>query len=150
MTNKEYMLSVMKEMGTKDALDLRERAKDMTGTEVIDEEKKIPNFNPQKDYTNCPVGTPVKDGEQVFKLIQPYNAANYPQTPVELPALWGLCHTANPAKAKPWATPYGTSGMYMKNEVYMEDDGQVYRSKVDNNVYRYTEYPRNWELVELE
>lgn len=52
-----------------------------------------------KDYTNAPVGTPVADENQVWSLIQPHNAANYPGTrPSGLRALWGLLHTKTPKK----------------------------------------------------
>ena len=29
------------------------------------------------------------------------------------------------------------------------DNGKVYRSIVDNNVYSPTEYPNNWEVIQL-
>ena len=147
MNNKDYMMSVMRDYGRRDALDLRERAKDMEPTAIIEEDMKVPDFDGKRDYTNCPVGTPVKDQGCVFSLIQPHNAANYEGTPMTLRALWNLCHTKNPDKAVGWVEPQGTSGMYMKDECYKEDDGGVYRSIVDNNVYRFTAYPQNWEVV---
>ena len=63
MTNKEFVLSIMREQGRANALDLRNRAKDMTGTAIIAEESKsaakindnvrfivIPHWSPKVTY----------------------------------------------------------------------------------------------------
>lgn len=146
MTKAEAMTK-MKEKGADDALNLRERASTMDGTAIIAEESKVSDFDAQKDYSACPVGTPVADEGQVWTLIQPYNAANYQGRPSTLRALWGLCHTTDPAKAKPWVDAYGTSGMYMKNECYKAADGKVYRCKQDNCVHDAAALPSAWEEV---
>ena len=147
MNNKDYMMSVMRDYGRRDALALRERAKDMEPTAIIEEVMKVPDFDGKRDYTNCPVGTPVKDQGCVFSLLQPHNAANYGGTPMTLRALWSLCHTKNPDKAVEWVEPQGTSGMYMKGESYKETDGAVYQSTMDNNVWKAPDYPQGWKLV---
>lgn len=147
MTNKELILGVMREQGRNDALSLRSRAADMTGTEIISEETKAPAFDPNKDYSAWPVGAPVADEGQVWTLLQPHNAANYQGRPSTLRALWGLAHTTDPAKAKPWVDPYGTSGMYMSGECYRAEDGTVYRCRADNNVYDAAALPSAWEVV---
>ena len=97
---KDEAIAKMKEKGADDALNLRGRASTMDGTAIIAEESKVPDFDAQKDYSACPVGTPVADEGQVWTLIQPYNAANYSGRPSTLRALWGLCHTTDPAKAR--------------------------------------------------
>ena len=56
---KAEILALMKEKGKADALDLRSRAKDLDGTAIIAEESKIPLFDPNKDYSNWAVGSPV-------------------------------------------------------------------------------------------
>ena len=145
MTNKDFVLDTMNRYGRKMALDLREKAKDMTDTEIIDEESFIPDFI-KKDYSSHPVGTPVKDGEQVYGLIQPYDARNYEGTPATLPALWGLKHTKNPKKAKPYVTPLGTSGLYMKDECCIWED-KTYMSVIDNNSWTPSGYPAGWQEV---
>ena len=58
MTKTEAMTK-MKEKGADDALNLRGRASTMDGTAIIAEESKVPDFDAQKDYSACPVGTPV-------------------------------------------------------------------------------------------
>lgn len=147
MTNKELILGVMREQGRSDALSLRSRAADMDGTAIIAEESKAPAFDPQRDYTAWPVGAPVADEGQIWTLIQPHNAANYQGRPSTLRALWGLAHTTDPAKAKPWVGPYGTSGMYMTGECYRDSDGTVYRCKADNTVYDAVALPSAWEVA---
>lgn len=142
-----YNLDIFRAAGRQAALDLRGSAADMTGTQIIDREQDAPTFDPEKDYSGWPVGSPVRDDGQVWLLIQPYNAAAYPQRPAELRALWGLAHTTNPAKAKPWVDPYGTSGMYMQGECYKDADGVVWRCLDDNVIYSASALPSAWEVV---
>lgn len=142
-----YNLDIFREAGRQAALGLRASASGLTGTEIIDREQDAPLFDPQKDYSGWPVNSPVRDGGQVWLLLQPYNAAFYPQRPAELRALWGLAHTTDPSKAKPWVDPYGTSGMYMKGECYVDENGVVWRCKDDNVVHPASVLPAAWEAV---
>ena len=145
MKNQELVLDVMRAQGKADALDLRARAAELDGTAVIAEEVKAPAWDSGKDYSSWPVGAPVTDARQVYKLLQPHNASHYPDTtPATLPALWSVCHTKDPSKAKPYLAPNGTSGMYMTDEC-CTDEGYVWRSKVDNNVWAPSGYPDGWE-----
>lgn len=146
---KEQSLALFRQQGAADALDLRARAPQMDGTGIIDEEEKIPAFDPEKDYSGWAAGSPVRDEGQVWVLLQPHNAIHYEGRPATLRALWGLCHTKNPAKAKAWVQPYGTSGMYMIDECYKADDGAVYRCKRNNVVYDAAAMPDWWERVEV-
>lgn len=152
MNSQDMILSVMRAQGKVDALDLRGRAATMDGTAIIAEEVKAPDFNPKKDYSGWPVGAPVRDGEQVFKLLQPHDASHYPGTrPATAPALWSVMHTTDPARAKPWLAPNGTSGLYAAGEVCTDPDAEdpttIYRSKVDDNAYSPSAYAQNWETV---
>lgn len=142
------MTEVFRSLGRADALKLREEAHSLTGTQIIDREHSVPIFDPQKDYSTWPVGAPVTDEGQVWTLLQPHNAARYIGRPSTLRSLWGLTHTTNPAKAKAWVNPYGTSGMYMTGECYMDKDGAVWRCKQDNTVYPADVWPDGWEAVE--
>lgn len=115
----------------------------MDGTALIAEESKIPFWDGAKDYSGWPTGAPVREGEQVYTLLQPHNAAYCSgSTPANAPALRNITHTKDPARAKPWMPPSGTSGMYRTGEVYRATDGTVYRCKADNTVYTAAEYPR--------
>ena len=147
MNNREVVLSALKTQGKADALDLRSRAPEMDGTGLIAEEEKVPAFDPKKDYSAWAAGSPVADEGQVWTLLQPYNAAHYEGRPSTLRALWGLAHTTDPAKAKPWVDPYGTSGMYQLGECYKAEDGTVYRAMQNDLVYPADVLPGAWEAV---
>lgn len=149
MTSRELILDVMRRQGAADASALRAQAEELDGTEIISREGCVPNFVPGKDYSGWPVGAPVADGGQVWQLIQPYDSAAHPGRPGELRALWGLCHTKDPERAKPWVEPLGTSGMYMVGECYRVADGTVYRCLQDNMVYDAEALPSAWEVVPL-
>lgn len=147
--NNTELTTKMFEKGAYDATELRTKAAAgaVTDTEIIDMEDAVPNFDPKKDYTDAPIGTPVQDDGQVYGLLQPHNASHYEQRPAELRALWGLKHTKNPTKAKPYVAPLGTSGLYMIDECCLVD-GVVYASLVDNNAYSPIDYPANWTIAE--
>lgn len=136
----------MREKGMADALKLRGRAANMDGTAVIAEAQKVPAFDSTKDYSTWPAGAPVQQEGQVYKLLQPHNAANYDGSPATLPALWGIMHTKDPAKAKPYVAPNGTSGLYMKDECCIFN-GKRYVSLADNNPYSPGEYAANWSEI---
>lgn len=143
----EKMKKIFYNLGVHDASMLRNEAVNLTGTEIIRREMSVPNFDPQKDYTSWPAGAPVADEDQVWVLIQPHNAAYYEGRPATLRALWGLCHTKDADKAKPWVDAYGTSGAYMKDECYRADDGTVYRALEDGLIHPADALPEKWEAV---
>lgn len=149
MTVYETLIKQQYDRGFNDARDLRARAPEMTGTDIINEEGKIPRFDATKDYSSWAVGAPVKHEDQVYKLLQPYNAASYEGTPATLPALWSICHTTNPYNAKPYMAPNGTSGMYMTDECCTEN-GKTYRCNSDNCVYPPSARTTSWEEVDFE
>lgn len=148
MTDREIVWNAMKSQGRADALALRQQATGMDGTALIAEESKIPPFNPAGDYSKWPAGAPVWEdvnGErQVFTLLQPYNASYYQGTPSTLPALWSIRHTKDPAKAKAWLAPNGTSGLYEKEECCVEG-GRVYRNTYSSNEFSPSALPARWE-----
>ena len=144
------LMDVFRSLGRADALALRNNAAGMTGTQVIDREASIPAFNPQKDYTDWPVGAPVTDEGQVWALIQPHNAAHYIGRPSTLRAMWSLLHTKNPKRAKAWVPSLGQSGLYLKDECYKDEAGRVWRCLAEKTNYRAVEYPAHWEEVVLD
>ncbi len=150
MMTKTESLTKMKEKGAYDAKVLQDEAAagTVTETEIIERETAVPVFDPTKDYSAWPVNSPVADEGQVWLLLQPHNAANYEGRPADLRALWGLAHTKNPEKAKPWVEPLGTSGMYMKDECVLWSDGNVYMALNDNTVHTPEAYPAGWEQIE--
>lgn len=144
----EFILDTMRSQGRFDALQLILAAPDMSGTELIAEETKIPAWSPTADYSNQSPGVPVQDEGQVWTLIIPHNAAHYTGRPAQLRALWGLAHTKDPAKAKPWVAPYGISGLYMVDEccTYINPaDGLVHVNRSKKNDNSYPPYTLNTE-----
>ena len=157
MTSKERVLQrehdkgkpAGKLQGRADALELAARAADMDGTAIIAEEGKVPEWSEKAVYTADHVGFPVRDMEQVYKLIMPHTPAHNPGSrPADLPAIYSLLHTKDPAKAKPWAASHGISGLYMTDECCTYPHAgsgklHVWRCTVDNN-----EYPPQTQGVE--
>jgi len=143
MTDKEKGIEVLKEIGRNQAINYRmlsiSEAHD--GTTRIANENKIPKFK-IRDWGNEMVGCSVHADGHVWTLLQPYNGNSYPQNPSEMRAQWGLCHTKDPNKAKPYIEPLGTSGLYMTGECCLWTDGFVYKSKIDNNSWTPDGYPQ--------
>lgn len=144
-------LEQIKQMARDQALYLRKRAPEMTGTEIIDEEDYVPEWGIEKDYTEVVVGAPVRFEGQIYTLLQPHNASHYPDTnPSTLTALWRVKHTTDPLKAKPWIKPTSTSDMYLKDECMIWSDGSVKRCILDaGTIYSPDEYAQAWEDVEI-
>lgn len=149
MDAKTLVLDVLRDLGAREAAQLRAGAADMDGTTIIAMERAVPAWDKQQDYTGWPVGAPVADEGQVWTLIQPHRAADYEGRPSTLRALWGLCHTKDPEKAKPWVEPYGTSGLYKKGECYLSAKGKVLRCLVDETNYDAEAMPSYWEEVQI-
>ena len=151
---KQDYLDMLYKQGKADASDLRSKAVEgkLTDTEIIDNEKAIPTWNAEKDYTSYPAGTPICYEGQVYGLLVPHNASHYPGVnPLNNRTLWSLKHTKNPAKAKPYVAPSGASGLYMKDECCTDPNGEdpnlIWKCLVDNNAYSPSEYAPNWELI---
>lgn len=148
---REETLRKMRDMGRVEAkaLQTEAAAKTITETEIIEREAAAPRFDPTKDYSEWPVGSPVRDESQVWLLIQPHNASHFTGRPSTLRALWGLAHTTDPKKAKPYVAPYGTSGLYQNGECMVWTDGEVYRCiALSPTEYTPETYPPYWERVE--
>ena len=80
---------------------------------------------------------------RVVKLLQNYDSTIYTGEPEELPAQWGFVWSDNPEHAKPFVSL--STSPYMKGNCCSED-GKVYRSKIDNNVWTPSAYSDGWEL----
>lgn len=145
MTAKDRVLHRERERGRAAALGLAARAPEMDGTALIAEQGHIPAWREDAVYTAAHVGFPVQDGDQVYTILQPHTPAHNPGVrPADLPAIYSIKHTTDPKKAKPYMAPNGTSGAYMSDDCAVED-GRVYRSTIDNNVWAPSSYPAGWE-----
>ena len=144
-------LEIMRARGYEDAKSLQTRAPDMTGTELYAEEDVIPSFTEavkRKNMLDREVGFVCRStAGRVVRLLQIYDSTIYTAEPEELPSLWGFVWSTDPAKALPFialsTSPYHTGDCCSEN-------GVVYRSKIDNNVWAPNAYPAGWEEVSNE
>ena len=150
MNDKEFVLQTMKDAGLTQAQVLQEKAPDMTGTELYAQDVYIPEFQAAKAAKNMLERTAGfvcrSTAGRVVRLIQPYDSTIYTQEPEELPAQWGFAWSTDPAKALPFielaTSPYMTGDCCTEN-------GHVWRSTMDNNVWAPSGYPDGWEEVEM-
>lgn len=149
MNDKEFVLQTMKDAGLAQAQVLQEKAPEMTGTELYAQEGYIPEFSAacvMKNMLERTAGFVCRStAGRVVRLIQPYDSTIYTQEPEELPAQWGFAWSTDPAKALPFielaTSPYMTGDCCTEN-------GHVWRSTMDNNVWPPSGYPDGWEEVE--
>ena len=142
-----HICAAMRVYGRGRADALAELAPKLTDTEIIDAEDFVPDWRPGPQT----LGAVVRRAEidQVYRVLQAHDSTQTPDwTPETQPALYSICHTQDPAKAKPWAAPMGISGMYYKGDVYRDEQGQVWRQTFDGgNVYDAATLLAYWEVV---
>ena len=145
-------MEIMYQEGRRQALELQERSSGLTGTELNAEDNKIPAFTAavkQQNMLHRKAGQ--TDGfvckssaGRVVRLIQNYDSDIFTQEPEELPAQWRFVWSTDPAKAQPFlslsTSPYNTGDC-------CTEDGNVYRSRVDGNVWAPSAYMAAWEMV---
>lgn len=146
MTSRERVLRREYDRGRVAALEVQDRASVMTGTELYAVDDRIPQFKAAAARQNMltrPVGFVCKSSAgRVVKLLQPYDSNIYTSEPEELPAQWGFVWSDDPAKALPFVAI--STSPYMVGNCCSEN-GNVYRSKIDNNVWPPSAYPQGWE-----
>lgn len=149
MTNKEKVLARERERGKQAALELQEKSSTMTGTELNAADDRIPLFSEAVKVMNMldrQIGFVCKSSAgRVVKLIQNYDSDIYTQEPEELSAHWGFVWSTDPAKALPFislsTSPYDTGECCTEN-------GIIYRSSIDGNVWAPSSYYIGWDVVE--
>ncbi len=146
MNSKDFVIDAMRRQGRAVALVVQEKAADMDGTALNAESDYIPSFEASKavcNMLNRPIGFVCKSSAgRVVRLVQPYNSDVFTAEPEELPAQWGFVWSKDPAKALPFialsTSPYNDGDC-------CTEDGKVFRSKIDNNVWAPSEYPSVWK-----
>ena len=138
----------MYNQGRADAQALQAEAESLTGTELNEEAGKIPDFQAAVKNANMLTrlaGFVCKStAGRVVKLLQPYDSTIYTGEPEELPAQWGFQWSQDPAHALPFVAI--STSPYNKGDCCSED-GTVYRSTMDGNVWAPSAYPQGWEAV---
>lgn len=150
MTDKEFVLEVLRRAGLTTAQAVQTASADMTGAELNAESDFIPDFQAAKAAKNM---LKRKAGQtdgfvcrssagRVVRLIQSYDSSIYTQEPEELPAQWRFVWSTDPKKALPFielsTSPYATGDC-------CTEGGHVYRSKIDNNTWVPSSYGQSWE-----
>ena len=146
LTDKEFVLDTMQRAGLTQAQAIQSKAPEMTGTELYAAEEYIPDFPAACAAKNMLERSPGfvcrSTAGRVVRLLQVYDSTVYTQEPEDLPAQWGVVWSTDPAKALPFialsTSPYGTGECCTEN-------GHVYRSKVENNVWAPHAYGQGWE-----
>lgn len=146
MTDKQFVLTTMRDTGLARAQTLQAQAPEMTGTELYASEDYIPSFTVACDAMNMlerKVGFVCRStAGRVVRLLQPYDSTIYTDEPEELPAQWGFAWSTDPAKALPFVSiatsPYNTGDCCTY-------DGHIWRSGQDNNVWEPGSVGVKWE-----
>lgn len=149
-TSKERVLQRERERGRLAALEVQEKAPDMTGTELNAMDDRIPRFTEAIKKMNMlerPIGFVCKSSVgRVVKLLQPYDSDIYTGEPEELEAQWGFVWSDDPAKAKEFIAL--TTSPFMKGNCCLWK-GEVICSTIDNNVWFPADYPEGWKKAEV-
>ena len=129
--NNNDLTAGMYAYGQSKARELRSNAPNMTDAEITAAESYIPEWN--------------------YRTLQTHDSSANPNwTPEATPALFGIMHTTDPAKAKAWVAPLGTSGIYSLGECYKDGSGKVWRQIYNgDNVYDAVAMPDRWEITEV-
>lgn len=143
--DKQTALRAMEAQGAADAQAFRKSViqDKLDGTAIIEGESKIPAWR-QGPYQT--VGAPVQYEGQVYKVWQAHDSTgNAGWNPRDAFSLFDICHTKDPAKAKPYQAPSGSRGLYQKGECMVWTDGKRYVSAMDNNAYTPESYAQGWK-----
>lgn len=133
MTNQEFVLSTMRDFGAKIAEEFQTKTSKLTSDEIYEQDKKVPDFNPQKQYLNYPIGFVCKSPTgNLVKLLQPYDSTIFQDNPEDLPAQWGFFWPTEPRFAKSFVE--SATSPYNKDNVCLYDD-HIWKSGMDNNVW---------------
>ena len=147
-SDKEYVLDVMRRMGQAIAQNIQTKAAEMSGTELYAVEEYIPDFKAACKKMNMLERTAGfvcrSSAGRVVKLLQPYDSSIYTAEPEELPAQWGFVWSDDPYKALEFIAL--STSPYMTGNCAAED-GWVYRSNIDNNVWAPSGYSQGWTLL---
>lgn len=154
MTSKEIVLETMKRSGKLVAQSVQSRSAELTGTELNAEASYIPDFiaacakmNMLERKAGMTDGFVCKSSEgRVVRLLQNYDSTICTQEPENLPAQWGFVWSNDPAHAKPFIAL--STSPYMKGNCCTEN-GEIFRSTMDNNVHAPSAYSQGWEKVVL-
>ena len=122
MNNLEHIKQAMQEYGAKRAIELQEKAKTMTGTEMYEEIDSFPLFPvaiKTKNMKDRAVGFTCRTSEgYIARLIENYDSTEKPEEPEFIPLYYKFFYSTDPSKAKPFII--GVNSPYMTGECCIE------------------------------
>lgn len=159
MTSKEKVLQRERDRGRLAALEVQEKAPNMSGTELNAVDDRIPRFLEavkRKNMLDRKAGQEdgfvcLSSAGRVVRLIQNYNSTNYlhadgtPWEPEELPAQFRFVWSQDPSKAKPFIA--SSTSYYNTGDCCLNKAGQAVRSKIDVNTFDPDVSPKFWEAA---
>lgn len=149
MTSKELVLDTLRRFGKTIAKSVQTESANMTGTELNASKDYIPGFSAACERMNMldrKIGFVCRSSEgRVVKLLQNYDSTIFTGEPETLPAQWGFVWSKDPKHALPFISL--STSPYMIEDCCIEN-GNIYKSKIDNNVHSPSAYPNGWELVQ--
>jgi len=104
-------------------------------------------FKPWASDTAYAVDERIRYGDKLFRCVQAHTSqADW--TPDATPALW--TEVAPEGVIPVWRQPTGVQDAYAKGDKvrYPGEDGAVYESLIDANVYSPEAYPAGWKVIE--
>ena len=103
-------------------------------------------FAPWNPDTQYAVNDRIRYAEKLYKCVQAH-VSQEQYTPDIIPALW--TEVAPPGVIPVWKQPTGAHDAYNKGDRvrYPDEDGVIYESLIDANVYSPDAYPQGWKEV---
>lgn len=146
--NTEKYTAAMYAKGMADAADLQKRSASMDGTALYDEQEKIPDFQAARQVMSMAdrlAGFICRStAGRIFKLITPYDSqVAHTEEPEAYPSLWAPYWSKDPKHAVDFMAV--STAPWMIGDCCKWEDGHVYRSKEDNNVWSPGDQPQRWE-----
>lgn len=138
-----------------EAIELRKELEDLAASvDMTDEQyKKYTWLFPEWDGNNVSytVDDKVKYLENLYRCIQAH--VSQPQwNPVDAASLWAnvlIPPGPDPHDIPVWVQPSSTNPYMMGDMVkYPDENGSIYKSTIDNNIWSPMAYPQGWMLVE--
>lgn len=151
MINRGILFKIMKEQGKIIAQNIQDKSHTLSGTELNSEMHFIPDFIAAKAQQNMLTrkagmtdGFVCKSSEgRIVRLLQNYDSDVYTDEPEMLPAQWGFVWSKDIAHARPFIAL--STSPYMIGDCCSEN-GSIYRSTIENNVWAPSSYPQGWEM----
>ena len=153
MTSKERVLQRERDRGRAAAQAVQEKSSEMTSDELYAAVNDIPRFavavqkenmmNKKADrYTGFVC---ISSAGLICRLLQNYDSDVFTGEPETLPSQWGRVWSNDPAKAQDFVAD-ANSPFHKGN--CCKENGEVFRSKVNDNVHAPSAAPDLWEKVE--